>query len=381
MTAPVVELLGATRRFGSSTAVERVSFALEAGEILSVLGPSGSGKTTTLRLIAGFEALDHGEIRIDGQTVSSPKSHVPPERRKVGMVVQEFALFPHLTVARNVAFGLRDLTSGDRDERVAETLELVRLDGFGERYPHELSGGEQQRVALARTLAPRPVTVLLDEPFSNIDATMRGQMRGEVEAILRQSNASVILVTHDREEAFAMADRVAVMKEGRVHQIDPPEALYAAPATPFVADMTTVCSFVAGTVQGNVVSTELGDLPWFQPPPSKSSEPPPLKRASESPPFERGVRGDSLPSPDSIPNGTHVSVLVRAADVEPVPRPEGPFVVKSREFRGDETILEIGLATGETLRCKQGISPVEPGTRVAVVPTTNRPFVVFKAGS
>ena len=182
MTAPVVECLDATKRFGETLAVDHVSFSLESGEILSILGPSGCGKTTMLRLIAGFETLDDGEIRVRDRVVSSPQTSLPPERRNVGMVFQEYSLFPHMTVAQNILFGLSRLPKDERGGRLAEVLELVRLTGTDGRYPGELSGGQQQRVALARTLAPRPVPVLLDEPFSNVDATMRADMRREVES-------------------------------------------------------------------------------------------------------------------------------------------------------------------------------------------------------
>ena len=241
---PVVECSGVTKRYGAVAAVEGLSFALQPGEILSILGPSGSGKTTVLRLIAGFESPDRGEIRIQGRVVSGAAVHVPPNRRNVGMVFQEYALFPHLTVAQNVSFGLRRMSREEREQRLAEVLALAGLDGLEQRYPHELSGGQQQRVALARTIAPRPITVLLDEPFSNLDAGMRRRLRQEVADILRAHTIATVFVTHDREEAFAMADRVAVMNEGHLEQLDTPDRIYHAPATPFVAQLAGTCDFL-----------------------------------------------------------------------------------------------------------------------------------------
>ena len=223
---PVVRCSGVTKRYGAVAAVEGLSFALQPGEILSILGPSGSGKTTVLRLIAGFESPDRGEIQIQGRVVSGPAVHVPPNRRNVGMVFQEYALFPHLTVAQNVSFGLRRMSRQERGRRLAEVLALARLGGLEERYPHELSGGQQQRVALARTIAPRPVTVLLDEPFSNLDAGMRRRLRQEVTDILRAHTIATVFVTHDREEAFAMADRIGVMNDGHLEQLDTPDRIY-----------------------------------------------------------------------------------------------------------------------------------------------------------
>ena len=211
MRPPVIECAAVAKSFGPAPAVDGISLALRTGEVLSILGPSGAGKTTLLRLIAGFERLDGGEISIQGRVVSGTSQHVPPDRRNVGMVFQEYALFPHKTVAENVTFGLHKLGASERDERLAEVIELVKLGGLEGRYPHELSGGQQQRVALARTIAPRPAAVLLDEPFSNLDAGLRREMRREVAGILRESGTATIIVTHDQEAAFAIGDRVGVV--------------------------------------------------------------------------------------------------------------------------------------------------------------------------
>ena len=347
MNAPVVECVDATKRFDSVAAVDGVSFTLAPGELLSILGPSGCGKTTLLRLIAGFDSLDRGEIKIQGWQVSTTHGQAPPESRNVGMVFQDYALFPHLTVAQNISFGLKRLKSDERVKRLGEVLELVRLAGLEQRYPHELSGGQQQRVALARTLAPRPVTVLLDEPFSNIDATMRTDMRREVDRILRENHITTVFVTHDREEAFAMADRIGVMRDGRLDQIDTPEALYHTPATPFVARMSGLCDMLGGKVEGDRVVTDLGKLAWS------------------------ARDGD-------FSNGAEVDLLVRADDFQLVPDPQGSSVVVSREFRGDEIILAVRVPSGATLRCRRHhYSTLPPGTRVTLFPTRAAPFVAF----
>ncbi|MFO0777837.1 MAG: ABC transporter ATP-binding protein, partial [Nitrospira sp.] len=203
-------------------AIRNISFSAKEGEILCLLGPSGCGKTTVLRAIAGFEPVRSGEIRLSGRVVSSPSETIPTEHRRVGMVFQEYALFPHLRVADNIAFGLNHLPRAERTRRVDEMLCLTGLEGFERRYPHELSGGQQQRVALARALVQNPVLLLLDEPFSNLDPDMAGRMRQEVHALLHQMNTTTILVTHDHEEAFAMADRIAVLNQGILEQMDSP---------------------------------------------------------------------------------------------------------------------------------------------------------------
>lgn len=210
-----------------------LSLSVKKGELIGVLGPSGSGKTTLLRVIAGFERPDAGSIAIDGRVVADATHWVEPEDRGVGMVFQDYALFPHLTVFENIAFGVR---SQKPEVRVRELLELVGLVGCEGRYPHELSGGEQQRVALARSLATNPKVLLLDEPFSNLDADLRPKMRAELELILKRLSCTTVFVTHDQGEAFELADRIAVLNAGRVEQIDTPEGLYRTPATRFVAE-------------------------------------------------------------------------------------------------------------------------------------------------
>ncbi|MGE5153798.1 MAG: ABC transporter ATP-binding protein, partial [Bdellovibrio bacteriovorus] len=222
--------------YGSHTVVRDASFVLETGVIGCLLGPSGCGKTTLLRAIAGFEPVAQGEILIHGRRVSAPGETLAPEARRVGMVFQDFALFPHLTVEGNVGFGLTGLARRGREARVAELLELVGLAHAAKRYPHQLSGGMQQRVALARAMAPRPEILLLDEPFSSMDAALREQLAREVREVLRREGVTAVLVTHDQLEAFAMADQIGVLGQGEIHQWGTGFALYHEPRNRFVAD-------------------------------------------------------------------------------------------------------------------------------------------------
>lgn len=256
---PGVAVRNACKMYSRFAAARDVTFELPQGQLMALLGPSGCGKTTTLRLIAGFERLDAGEIEIGGRLVAGNGYHLPPEKRRVGMVFQEYALFPHLNVEQNVRFGLHTYT-GDVDHRVGVVLELVGLSGYGRRLPHELSGGQQQRVALARALAPQPELVLLDEPFSNLDAGLRVRVRSEVRAILRQANATAIFVTHDQEEALSLVDTVAVMIEGSVRQVARPQILYRQPADRDVAAFLGDANFIPGTAHGRRVESELGTL-------------------------------------------------------------------------------------------------------------------------
>ena len=237
----MIDLDGVTKRFGALEAVSDATLAVTRGEFLAVLGPSGCGKTTMLRLIAGFEEPDAGTVTVDGRTVCGAGAWVPPERRQVGMVFQDYALFPHLSVGENVGYGL---PRKRRAARVAEVLDLVGLGGLDERRPHELSGGQQQRVALARALAPEPAIVLLDEPWSNIDPLLRGPMRDDIARILRTAGVTVVLVTHDQEEAFSMADRIALMDAGRIAQVGTPEEMYYRPVSRRVAEFVGATNFL-----------------------------------------------------------------------------------------------------------------------------------------
>lgn len=235
-----------TKRYrrGDRAAVDDVSFDLPEGKLLALVGESGSGKSTMLRLIAGLERPDGGEIALDGALLSTPRGVTPPERRGIGLVFQNHALFPHLTVEKNIAFGLRQVSRNERSAIVAPLLELVGLSGMAARYPHELSGGERQRVALARALAPNPRVLLLDEPFSSLDARLRHSVRDETQAILKERRATALLVTHDTGDALSIADRIVVLKQGRVQQVGAPPEVYYAPANSYVASFFGTCNFL-----------------------------------------------------------------------------------------------------------------------------------------
>ena len=229
-----------SRRLGDRNVVDHVSFDVADGELMVLVGPSGCGKSTLLRIIAGLDDAATGRIELDGTDVTA----LPPERRRIGLVFQDHALFPHRSVEQNIAFGLKHLDRRSRARRVDEVLDLVRLPGVGKRYPHELSGGEQQRIALARALAPDPAVVLLDEPFASLDSTLRDEVRTDVVAALRARNAAAVLVTHERAEALALGDRIAVMSAGRVLQIDLPDEVYERPVDRFVAEFLGEASFL-----------------------------------------------------------------------------------------------------------------------------------------
>jgi iron(III) transport system ATP-binding protein len=318
-----------TKRFGDVLAVRDSDLCVERGEFVSLLGPSGCGKTTLLRLIAGFEYPDGGQISLEGRPVAGPGTWVAPEHRRVGMVFQDYALFPHLTVAENVGFGVARRA---RPGRVAELLRLVGLDGYQRRYPHELSGGQQQRVALARALAPRPAIVLLDEPWSNIDPLLRSTMRAELAKILRGVDVTVLFVTHDREEAFSLADRIALMREGRVIQTGVAEDVYFSPADRWAAEFVGVGNFVDGWLAGDLVETLVGRFP--------------VANASAA---------------------RDVQVLIRPELIELQPDPSGPGEVVGREFRGHDVFYEVRLPDGRTLVSQRpSTEVVELGSRVAL---------------
>lgn len=260
-TTPVIELDRVTKRFGQKVvAVDDLSLSLEQGQFLALLGPSGCGKSTTLRLLAGLDAPDSGEIRLQGRCVACNRIWEPPHVRRIGMVFQDYALFPHLSVAKNIAFPLTGIDEQAKQHRVEELLEIVGLQGLAERFPHQLSGGQQQRVALARALAPNPEVLLLDEPFSNLDAALRESTREEVKAILAHTQVTTILVTHDQEEALSMADSVAVMFDGKIVQVGTPEEIYLRPAHREIATFVGAAKFVCGHADGKIVECPLGRL-------------------------------------------------------------------------------------------------------------------------
>ena len=259
---PAIRLTDLAKKFDRTAAVNGVSLDLQRGELLALLGPSGCGKTTTLRLIAGFERADRGSIEIGGETVERPGLHLPPEQRRVGMVFQEYALFPHMTVGENIRFGLHRY-AGDRARRVVAVLELVGLEGLEQRMPSELSGGQQQRVALARALAPEPEVILLDEPFSNLDAGLRSRLRTELRTILRKAGATAVFVTHDQEEALSLVDQIAVIFDGVVVQKASPQELYHRPATRAIAEFIGDANVFPGAAHGSHAACELGTFELY----------------------------------------------------------------------------------------------------------------------
>ncbi|NEV64664.1 ABC transporter ATP-binding protein [Thiorhodococcus minor] len=302
------------------TIVQETTFALDEGVIGCLLGPSGCGKTTLLRAIAGFEPITQGEIRLHGQRVSTPGWTLAPERRRVGMVFQDFALFPHLTVADNVGFGLRQLTSRERRDRVAALLRLVGMEQAKRRYPHELSGGMQQRVALARAMAPRPEILLLDEPFSSMDAALREQLAREVRDVLEREGVTALLVTHDQLEAFAMADRIGVLSQGEIQQWASAFELYHQPANRLVADFIGQGAFLpAEPVDAHSVMTELGRL--------------------------------SSASGHDLNPGTPAEALIRPDDLVDDPASQIRASVIERAFRGAEYLYRLRLPSGSEVLC------------------------------
>ena len=327
MTCSMIRLEAVTKRFGETSAVADASLCVDRGEVVALLGPSGCGKTTLLRLIAGFERPDHGTVTVAGREVASPGAWVAPEARRVGMVFQDYALFPHLSVAANVGFGV---PRRERPARVPELLAVVGLSGLESRYPHELSGGQQQRVALARALAPSPELVLLDEPWSNVDPFLRETLRAEVAEIIRPLGVTVLLVTHDREEAFSLADRIALMRDGTIVQEGTAEELYFNPASRWAAEFVGAANVLAGLVVGGRVETALGAFP------------------ANGAPRE------------------HARVLIRPELLELEPSANGPAEVVAREFRGHDVFYRVLLDGVELVSQRPSTEVVDLGCRVSI---------------
>jgi len=322
--------------YRNQTVVSGLSMHVKRGSLACLLGPSGCGKTTALRAIAGFEPISHGEIRIDGNIVSRPGFALAPEKRRLGMVFQDYALFPHMNVSDNVGFALRKASSTDRRKIVARMLQMVGLEAFKKRFPHELSGGQQQRVALARALAAQPEAILLDEPFSNLDVDTRERLSLEVREILKQEGITGILVTHHQDEAFALGDHIGVMDQGRILQWDTPFNLYHEPQNRFVANFIGQGTFLKGImVDTNTVDTELGRL-----------------------------TGDRA---YNWPKGTEVEILIRPDDI--VPDTNGPLtgLITQKAFKGAEVMYTLELPSGnQVLSLFPSHHDYTIGTRVGI---------------
>ncbi len=335
MNEPLIELRGVSKTFGAAPAVDDISLCVERGAIHVLLGASGCGKTTTLRLIAGLETPDSGEIWLNGECVAGRGAWSPPEVRRIGMVFQDYALFPHLTIRQNVLFPLASLNGKlshtAREARVREMLDLVGLAHVLDRFPHQLSGGEQQRIALARALAPNPSVVLLDEPFSNLDAALRRTMREEVRQILHAANATAIFVTHDQEEALSLADTVVIMRGGKVQQVGAPQEVYLRPISREVAAFLGEANFIHGVAEGEVADCALGKLPLAAPMYGK------------------------------------VALMIRPEALRLTANPEGSAEVVAIRFFGHDQLLRLRFADATELDVRTwGSAEVALGEHVAV---------------
>lgn len=325
-------LTNVSKSFGATQVLSDISFSVSDGSLLTILGASGGGKTTLLRLIAGFDSLDSGSITMNGREVSSSSLSLPPEKRNVGFVPQESALFPHLSVRKNISYGLSHLQSNAREEKVSELLELIGMQDQRDVMPDTLSGGQRQRVAIARALAPNPDVVLLDEPFAALDAQLRSKLREDVRAILRSAKATAILVTHDQEEALSIADQVAILRDGTVAQIGSPRSIYSQPIDVELAKFLGDAVVISGEVKDGKISTLLGDL---------------------------------IPI-NSQMEGTIGKVAIRPENLYLQPDPKGLAVVTGRAFYGHDALVEVKTAAGTVKARTSGPISPEVGMPVTV---------------
>lgn len=340
----ILHLENITKQFAKTTipAVEEITLTLPEGDLLGLLGPSGCGKTTLLRLIAGFEDPQAGIIKISDRIVAGNGNWIAPEQRNIGMVFQDYALFPHLNVAKNVAFGLhnsRKKSQFNSQKRTAEVIALVGLQGLENRYPHQLSGGQQQRVALARAIAPQPALVLLDEPLSNLDVQVRLRLRQEVRDILKNTGTSGVFVTHDQEEALSISDWVAVMNQGRLEQFGTPEAIYKEPKSRFVAEFVTQANFLKAQRRGDLWETEVGHF------------------IANSHDFDRG------------------DLMIRQEDLILKPDDQATVVICDRQFLGREHSYCLLTPSGQKLLTRTKNATVSVGTKVSL--SVEQPLRVF----
>jgi iron(III) transport system ATP-binding protein len=318
---------------GRTMVVSDLTMEIRKGEFFSLLGPSGCGKTTVLRLIAGLERPDRGTITI-GESMAAGETWIPPEKRGVGIVFQDYALFPHMTLFKNIAFGLKGCSKQEIRQKVMEMLDIVNLAGLAQRYPHELSGGQQQRIALARALAPSPKVMLLDEPFSNLDADLRMELRTETKRILKEKGTTTILVTHDQEEAFSLSDRVGVLNNGRLEQIGTPEDIYHRSLTRFVANFVGRADFIGGRIEGDSVISDIGIFKY----------------------------GDAIPC-DII----DIDLMIRPDDVDVIADHSGDATVVDAQFLGAEIIYKLMLHNGEIIHSiKPSTNIIGIGSRVRI---------------
>jgi iron(III) transport system ATP-binding protein len=390
---PILQLGEVTRTFGSEAAVDSLSLAVREGEILTLLGPSGCGKTTTLRLLAGLTRPDAGTISVAGETVAGEGRFVPPEERDVGLVFQEFALFPHLTVAENVAFGIEDWPAEKREARVDELLDLVSLSSYGDHSPDDLSGGQRQRIALARSLAPEPDVLLLDEPFSNLDVALRTEMREEVRRILKAAGVTAVSVTHDQEEALSISDRVAVVHDGRIEQIGRPEAVFEHPESRFVAEFLGQAGFLSGELEEGLIATGVGTL--------HAGMLEGLSREYDGAAVDVLVRPDDLaatPVEGDAGADTPGADLASARDMDVVgnradsdrdvvgngsdadPDVPGDGRIVTREYTGPSFVYGVELDSGDLVHCQHNhAAEFDIGGRVSVELTADHTLAWFPA--